>query len=507
MTCLEKDRNRRYETASALAQDVEHFLNDEAVKARPPSTWYRLRKFSRRNRAAVAIVATVLTCLLFLTVGSLVNTALLLSERERTQRAAAESKAVANFLSNVIMAPYHAGMRNRQMTVFEALAREETKIATSFKDQPLMDAQVRKAFGFSYWGLGAYDRAAAHLRRAMELRTELLGAQDPETLGVTDRLAIVLVLDNKYEEARQVCEKAIEVTRRELGPEHVGTLSAMKSLIRIFIYADELMSDTDVEYAQKLCEETLELARRVLGSEHVQTLGTAYDLAVILRMHGRNEVALKLFQETLAVNRRVFGPHHFMTMHLMREEANTLSALGRAEEAELKLLAALEALRAVEGDRHWWTLDTKLELAHIKGKLGRHEEAIRLYEEVLEISRRHYDSKHTTTLQSMRELAWYLATVDCAKFRNGQRALVLAGEACTLTEYEDPYALDALAASNAEMGNFEAAVKWSTKALDLVKSKRTREEFVKHLESFQARRPWREALQPRRDLSPILAIP
>ena len=53
MKCLEKDRNRRYETASALAADVQRYLHDEPVQACPPSAWYRFRKFARRNRRAL----------------------------------------------------------------------------------------------------------------------------------------------------------------------------------------------------------------------------------------------------------------------------------------------------------------------------------------------------------------------------------------------------------------------------------------------------------------------
>ena len=52
MKALEKDRNRRYETANGLAADVQRYLNDEPVQACPPSAWYRFRKFARRNQAA-----------------------------------------------------------------------------------------------------------------------------------------------------------------------------------------------------------------------------------------------------------------------------------------------------------------------------------------------------------------------------------------------------------------------------------------------------------------------
>jgi tetratricopeptide (TPR) repeat protein len=59
MKCLEKDRSRRYDTASALARDVERFLKDEPVEARPPSAWYRLRKAARRNRKALSVAGVV----------------------------------------------------------------------------------------------------------------------------------------------------------------------------------------------------------------------------------------------------------------------------------------------------------------------------------------------------------------------------------------------------------------------------------------------------------------
>jgi len=70
MRALEKDRNRRYETASALAQDVQRYLSDEPVQACPPSTSYRFRKFARRNKRAL-VTATVVTLAVVLTVAGL----------------------------------------------------------------------------------------------------------------------------------------------------------------------------------------------------------------------------------------------------------------------------------------------------------------------------------------------------------------------------------------------------------------------------------------------------
>ena len=57
MKALEKDRNRRYETANGLAADLRRYLDDEPVQACPPSAGYRLRKFARRNKAALLTAA------------------------------------------------------------------------------------------------------------------------------------------------------------------------------------------------------------------------------------------------------------------------------------------------------------------------------------------------------------------------------------------------------------------------------------------------------------------
>src|SRR5262249_18462883 len=64
MKGLDKDRTRRYETASAFAADVKRYLSEEPIEARPPSAGYRLRKFVKRNRGPVVAAALVLAALL-----------------------------------------------------------------------------------------------------------------------------------------------------------------------------------------------------------------------------------------------------------------------------------------------------------------------------------------------------------------------------------------------------------------------------------------------------------
>jgi serine/threonine protein kinase/tetratricopeptide (TPR) repeat protein len=85
MKALEKDRNRRYETASALAADVQHYLHDEPVQACPPSAAYRFRKFARRNRVALTIATVVTAALLAITIGQSASLLLLGRANARTE--------------------------------------------------------------------------------------------------------------------------------------------------------------------------------------------------------------------------------------------------------------------------------------------------------------------------------------------------------------------------------------------------------------------------------------
>ncbi|MEZ6071280.1 MAG: WD40 repeat domain-containing serine/threonine protein kinase [Pirellulales bacterium] len=91
MKALEKDRARRYATATALGADVEHYLNDEPVDACPPSSIYRIGKFTRRNKGWLSTAAVVLLTVL---VGLTLSTVLIARERDAAE-ASARREAVA----------------------------------------------------------------------------------------------------------------------------------------------------------------------------------------------------------------------------------------------------------------------------------------------------------------------------------------------------------------------------------------------------------------------------
>jgi serine/threonine protein kinase/WD40 repeat protein len=86
MKALEKDRNRRYETADAFAADVRRYLSDEPVQACPPSAWYRFRKFARRNKAVLALAAGVGLFVVLTAIGASVAAITLRAQQKATRR-------------------------------------------------------------------------------------------------------------------------------------------------------------------------------------------------------------------------------------------------------------------------------------------------------------------------------------------------------------------------------------------------------------------------------------
>lgn len=101
MTCLEKDRNHRYESASALAADIQRFLSDEPVQACPPSTWYRFHKFARRNWAALAIATAAVLVVVAGMAGLSVSNLLITQEQRETAKALDDANAASDELKRI----------------------------------------------------------------------------------------------------------------------------------------------------------------------------------------------------------------------------------------------------------------------------------------------------------------------------------------------------------------------------------------------------------------------
>jgi WD40 repeat protein/serine/threonine protein kinase len=142
MKALEKDRNRRYETASAFAADVERYLADEPIQACPPSAWYRFRKFARRNKA-VLTTATALAVAILVAIGSLIGTVTVLAEsnaqikqeKKETESALGREKQVNDDLLKSLEREVRAKYRQNIQLSDRELAAENTGRAEELLDE------------------------------------------------------------------------------------------------------------------------------------------------------------------------------------------------------------------------------------------------------------------------------------------------------------------------------------------------------------------------------------
>src|SRR5262249_43405947 len=124
MKCLEKDRNRRYDTASALARDIERYLHDEPVQASPPSTLYRVRKYVRRNKVAIAFMAVLAGASVFLGFSNIA----LKRERDAKTLALARANAFSDSLQKTLYSSNPDPFKDSRSTVPELLNDFSTRL-------------------------------------------------------------------------------------------------------------------------------------------------------------------------------------------------------------------------------------------------------------------------------------------------------------------------------------------------------------------------------------------
>jgi tetratricopeptide (TPR) repeat protein len=135
--------------------------------------------------------------------------------------------------------------------------------------------------------------------------------------------------------------------------------------------------------------------------------------------------------------------------------------------------------------------------------LGDHAAAIKDYSTAIEIGIESPQQKSGI----LNNLAWVLATSPKDELRNAERSIKFGTEAAELTEFKEPHILSTLAAGYAEKGDFEQAIKWSTKAVELGREldHNQIEQLEEELESYKANKPWREKQETEENKAPLLS--
>jgi len=392
LKALEKERSRRYATPTELAADIERYLRNEPVLARSGNAVYRARKYLRRHRLAIAVAATVLVLLGSFAVVEAVQ--LRRIKRESEQRA-----RVTEFMTNMFKVSNPSEARGSTITAREILDKASKEIDRGLAKDPEAQAQMMSVMGNVYEGLGLYPRAHPLLERAAEIRSQVLGPKNLETLRSKNDLAIILRDEDRSQESEKLARETLEMERRLLGPEHPDTLRSMTTL------AGAVSNQGRVAEAEKLGRQTLEIQRRVLGPDHPDTLTSMNGLAVDLYKEGRLAEAEKLYRETLQIRRRVLGPDHPDTLLSMANLGGILIGLKRYPEAAKVYGEALEIERRVLGPEHPSTVNSMGMLAHVLISDGRYAEAEKLERQALEIQRRVLGPEDPLALYMMHDLA------------------------------------------------------------------------------------------------------
>jgi len=412
LKALEKDRDRRYQSASELGQDIQRFLRGGAIMARPPSVRYQLTVLARRHKGLLAAVAAVF---IVLVAGVVVSTAQYYkadaarreaemaqaaSEADRlaAQRSLDEAEEVVAFLTETLGAadPTKEG---KEVTVREVMEKAADRVAEKFAAKPIIEARLRQTIGLTYHHLGLLEPAQTHLGEAAVIYTRELGPRDPRTLHATLGLAVVVGDQGHFSKAEATQRSTLEIQRRVLGEEHADTLASMGNLA-ISLHGQGRYAEAETIYRQ-----TLEIQRRILGGEHPATLMSMNNLAISLRDQGRYAEAEALDRQTLEIVRRVLGEEHPDTLGTMNNLATSLYDQGRSAEAEALFRHTLEIRRRVLGEEHPATLISMNNLMGILDRHGRHAEAEALCRQTLEIQRRVLGEEHPERLASMSNLA------------------------------------------------------------------------------------------------------
>ncbi len=318
-----------------------------------------------------------------------------------------------------------------------------------------------------------YEKAIADFGALLEL--------DPTDLLAHNALAEAFTFQEKYDDALKHIERAIE--------QNPNSAAGYTLRARIYALKEDLKSAAaDLDKALSLeprnVPALLMRARLHVTNEDLKSAKLDIERALVIRPDLVEAIfmlsviaAAEGDYETAALNMR----------RLLRADPENVAwqlQLARYYNAGQRPRRAIELYTLILEDD-----PQNADALHGRGdallSIGKHAEAISDYEEALKA-----DPEDDGVLNN---LAWVLATSPDDKVRNGKRSIELGKKACEVTEYKAAHILSTLAAGYAETGDFETAIKWSSKAVELGKDD---EEMLKQLkeelENYQQKKPWRE---------------
>ncbi|MEO1083912.1 MAG: serine/threonine-protein kinase [Acidobacteriota bacterium] len=367
MAALRKEPERRYPSVEQLADDIDRYLRDWPIRARPESSGYRLAKFVRRHRAAVAVAAALVTVLSAATVITARQAHIARQQREHAEAQSARAEKVSEWMIDIFEVSDPSEARGHTITAREILDRAADRLADELEDQPLDQASLAETMGRVYHGIGLYDSAQALLLTSLENRRALWGEVHEDVASSLDHLAEALYEQGQFQEALGHARRALEIRRQTLGEGHEHTLDSVHDVASLrFLLGDRGEAET-------LLRQNLEARRQLLGDSHESVAGALDNLANVSMAIGKVEEAEDYFRQALDIRLRKHGEDHPAVVGSRADLAALLHSTGNVEEAESLYRRVLADQMEVLGPDHSKVATTSANLAALLGDRGRED--------------------------------------------------------------------------------------------------------------------------------------
>ncbi len=391
---LEKDPDRRYQSASALSDDIERHLANQPILARPPSTIYQLKKLIVRNKLPFAFAASLIVLLIGFGIWMSVLFA-------RAETARQESEAVTDFLSNMLAA-VDPGEKGRDVTVREVLDEASKTIDEELKEQPLVQARLMNTMGSVYHSLGLYEEELPLVERALEIRIAAEGPEHANVALALNNLAILKAEQWKLDEARELYERALRISEKAYGKDSPKITKYLNNL------ANLLGNIGDIEGARILFERDIAIREREFGEDHAKTASSVNNLAILLKRSGEYDEAQPLYERALAIRESTLGPDHPEVAQGLNNLAALLVTMESYDEARPMLERALAIREKALGPNHPRLVGTLHNLASLLRRIGDYEASRPMFERSLAIAEETLGPDHPHFAASLNGMACLL---------------------------------------------------------------------------------------------------
>ncbi len=393
---MRKERERRYPSVEALADDLERHLDGRPVTAQPATVGYRMRKFVRRHQWGVSVAAAFLAVL----IGAL---ALVMEQRDAARREAEKAQQVSQFLLHLFEASDPDTAQGEAITAATLLEQGRRRVE-ALHDQPAVQAQMMSVMGQVYLSLGRYKQADTLLRRAAEHHRVAYGPLDARTLETENDLANVWYRQGTYAEADSLLRDVLARSRRaQLDAQTSITLNDLGNVAH---------NQSNFEEAEAYHREALALRRALYPPEHEGIAASLNNIGRALHSQGRRDAAESFYRDALALNHELYGPRHSETTITQRNLGQLLVELERFAEADSLLRAVLAADRHRLDSDHPRIAEDLNEIATLAARREEYDAAARAFRKALAVQRTRLGPRHPRIALSLNNLAYVLERQD-----------------------------------------------------------------------------------------------